>query len=246
MKKILLVLVIMGMFVMPMIPVKVKALPPGVSPPTQKADIVFARNWSAYPKWPGITGWHHACIYIGKHWVYFKGYGVYTHAIVQADPHCEKWDDTAWDYFWGRQWSDLENYLESKGIGGVEYETLDYIFQWYHRSVHYGRVYGSGSHINQLLQFLCDRAAHPRDWPIRPFDFKSYWGVPCSKQVDGSPGTKGWKYYCAELVWADYKHVMGIDLDYNGYGRVKPKEIYNTLRYTSIGEIYDKYEYPWP
>lgn len=210
-------------------------------PPDDPADIVFADDNWPYLKKPGIPGFSHACIYIGNETVH----GVNKPAIVQSDPHCELWDAVANLSFAAAQWEFLENHLESQGIGGVEYETLDYLFEWYTKEIAYGRVFGSKPYEKQILQFVKSRAVHfPEESPIHPFDYVSYWAND-TKQVNGPPGSSGWKYYCAELVWAAYFDSMGLDLDGDSStGHVKPQDIYDFLQCTTYGEIYRTYDPP--
>jgi len=235
--KILIAITIVGVLAMPMMPAKVNAW----SPPAASGYLVFARNRTSIL--PDLGWWHHACLY--------KGNG----NIIQADPECENWKDPYdWNLFWNGYFSvtqsskvywftQLEQSLESRNVGGCEVKPLSYIFQWYHGRIDYGYVKSaSWQERERAVDFATQKANQEK-----PFDYISYWANN-TKQVDENHenGAKdlhhGGKYYCAELVWASYmQDAVGIDLDKNHAGRVMPREIHNSPEVY----IYRHYYYPW-
>jgi len=222
MKKVLLVLAIVGMFVMPMMPAKGASIP--IPPPyVHRGDIVFADEM---PKKPAINGWDHAALYNGS------GY------IIEADPHMENWT------WWERRLYPLnaaslheKSYSGDENYGRVEVDNMTEIFN--SRAVDYKRVKGASDYLKgKAADFAVDKAT--RKWTVggiprkpRPFDYKSFW-IYHTKQVDSTnPDSLGFGYYCSELVWAAWYWATShywyrtIDLDPNG-NEVWPSDIYNS------------------
>ncbi|MCD6573485.1 MAG: hypothetical protein J7K95_05275 [Thermoplasmata archaeon] len=215
--KILGILAIVGMFVMPMIPATKAATTSSI---LSRGDIVFGKEWYVIPQ---IPEWHHACLYRGSS---------YSQDIVQSDPHWENWRPREKWWWLTGQWDRLQNSLNSRGVGGVEYTTLSKIHDDYTK-VAYGKVINVDSDTKKYAtQFAEEKVG-------RHFDIVSYWKYK-TKQVEGpSNNYSGW-YYCAELVWAAYRK-YGIPLDpvdsWDDH-RVYPEEIYNNKQYVRI--IYDE------
>ncbi len=210
--KILVMMAIVGMFAMPMIPVKGATI-------LSRGDIVFGKT--LYPI-PQIPEWQHACLYRGS----------YSQNIVQSDPHFEKWSPIEKWWWASGQWDKLQNSLNSKGVGGVEYTTLSEIHGDYWR-VAYGRVIN----VPDLIKSYATTFAEGKVG--RHFDIVSYWKYK-TKQIEGpADHYSGW-YYCAELVWASYaKYNIYLDPhDEPDDHRVYPEEIYHNSYYVNI--IYDE------
>ncbi len=205
--RVLLALTIVGMFIMPIMPAT-KA-----STNLHRGDIIFGKTWHPIPQ---IPEWHHACLFRGT---------LYTKNVVQSDPHFENWTwRERWWWLTG-QFDRLQQSLNSRGVGGVEYTTLSKIHEVY-KKVAYAYVkpeYASNAQKSFAVKFAENRKG-------RHFDIVSYWKYK-DKQVDGPPNSRSGWYYCAELVWAAYKHAAGINLDSHDTSsdhRVYPKDIYNS------------------
>ena len=231
--KILVAIIILGILAMPATVPHADAW----SSPSSSGHIVFARNRTSIL--PDFGYWHHACLYKG------------SSKVIQADPECENWKDPYdWNLFWKGYFSvtqsskvywftQLEQSLESRNVGGSEIKPLSYIFQWYKGRVDYGYVKGVGYNGKRgAVEFAEDKADEER-----PFDFVSYWAKD-TKQIDENDPNDphhGYRYYCAELVWAAYQYATGKDLDKNNRGRVQPIEIHND----DDVYVYRHYYYPW-
>ncbi len=90
-------------------------------------------------------------------------------------------------------------------------------------------------------KFAADKAE--RKWEVgnyddkpRPFDYKSFWGLTKTKQVDDTyKYSLGYGYYCSELVWAAW---YDVDDDYDfddDTGRITPNEIGNSNQINFYG-----------
>ncbi|HDH44683.1 MAG TPA: hypothetical protein ENG66_04760 [Thermococcus sp.] len=209
----LLVLVIAGAFLTPTM------LTTEVASALSRGDIVFGRVWHPIPQ---IPEWHHACLYRGSS---------YSEDIVQSDPHFEKWTPLEKLYWLLGLWDALQNSLNSRGVGGVEFTTLSKIHEDYDK-VAYGEVMVCPEIKKKAVKFAEGKVG-------RHFDIVSYWKYK-TKQVEGpADHYSGW-YYCAELVWASYrKHGIPLDpYDEPNDHRVYPREIYHNEEFVRI--IYDE------
>ncbi|MEM1513630.1 MAG: hypothetical protein QXW78_02245 [Candidatus Thermoplasmatota archaeon] len=191
-----------------------------VSSAIERGDVVFGKMY--YPI-PQIPEWHHACLYRGANYI--------GKDIVQSDPHFELWtlQEKLW-WFTG-QYENLQQSLNNRNVGGVEYTILSYIHQTYNK-VAYGNVWTANEYQrNNSVKFAEDRIG-------RHFDILSYWKYK-DKQIDGPANDRSGWYYCAELVWAGYWG-YNIDLDPGDTAtdrRVYPREIYHD---NDVKIIYDE------
>ena len=261
MKKMLLVLAIVGMFVMPMMPTT-KATHPVLPPCENEGDIVLADG----PRIPKIPEWDHAQIYVGDGNSYVgipSQWG--SKACIEADPHTEEWPGgfvppnllPRWrlkqleDNYGKIEWTNLQQtYWDYYNAGFTPAEKQ-------HVAIAYYKLIGRGILQEDDLdtvryyvtRFVYDRLTDPDDdgveeHPEHRFDLISYWKDD-TKQESGS-SERAQRYYCSELVWAAYRYASRkyigytIDLDPDSH-KVTPLEIAQS----DWTRCYWQYGTPW-
>ncbi|MEA2054767.1 MAG: hypothetical protein U9O96_06670 [Candidatus Thermoplasmatota archaeon] len=216
------VLVVVGVFVIPMMPVK------AWTPPDDARDIVVT-ECKGIRDLPGELD--HTAIYAG------------SNEILEADPRFEKWKPwERWLYPTNHRRLHQKSYSGNENYGRAERDELDELFNPKYYSIQiYLRVPDAYSVLPDIVDFAQDKA--DRKWVVggipnksRPFDYISFWSE-YTKQVDNpnDPNSLGFGYYCSELTWAAYKS-KDFNLDPNG-NEVRPQDIYDS----DITEEYRRY-----
>jgi len=201
----------------------VSASPPA---PDNRGDVIVAESST----WFDLYGWDHAALYDGGG------------DILEADPHFEAWTATERALYPANYRSLHEkSYAGNEDYGRVEWSALTEIWNSnYYSDREYGEVIGaSPTERENAAEFAADKAE--RKWEVgnyddkpRPFDYKSFWGLTKTKQVDDTyKYSLGYGYYCSELVWAAW-YAQGYDFD-DDTGRITPNEIGNSNQINFYG-----------
>ena len=175
MKRMLLVLAIVGMLVMPMMAAKVAIT-------LQKGDIILSQG-GKWDKWARNFAYRHYRLTIN-----------WTHAACYAG-----------DIYYSK------SVIETTRDGYLDVVTLQHEKNT-HKKLLYLRVNVGSSIKEQAVQFMADKT-FKIGHEIHLYDLWSL--LHNTKQVDGSPGTLGWRYHCSEIVWAGYRS-QWINLDPEG------------------------------
>lgn len=235
--KILLALGIVGIFVMPMMPMKVTGSEPNIPSPTQNGDTIFyeCRGW-----WDLPNAVDHVSIWDKS-----------RDKIIEADPYYEVWGE--YSAPWGGKlktyypwFGPCLKYLTSNSYnnpgttwGRIEQQTLQHDTiedpDRPYEKLYYYHV--NGGNPAAAIRFARSKLGHP-------FDYYSPWLAGAnSKQIDeseeeymnygGTPYNLGGGYYCSEIVWAAWKKGGGVDLDTDD-NSVMPQEIIDENSNTHI------------